>query len=436
MRRGVRVFRPPAWAIDPAIVTIWAIGLLVRLVLLPTTFHSDLYQVYSRAAWAVAHGAWFAWSSQLIAQLLHDLWLLLVWPLLPASRDIWSPTAGIAGIGAQPGDIERFLAYPYVGRALVLLKLPYVASDALVGWLVSRQVEPARRPRALALWWLNPIVIYTSAAFGRHDSVWIALVMLGAHLARRGRRGIGLACTVLAAAARFFPALLLPFYLVAYRRSWRSVAFVTLGIALAWGAVDALVLARTGTSPTLTLLGDYPHVRYLVALALPVGEEGQLPVFPLAWALFFLWWVMRFEGGEGAYTIGAAVSLAFVVALTPFHPQYVLWALPFVVPTLAQRPFGTLLAASQVLLFVVWLSRWGASVTTELLLPLGRDIVQQLPDPQLVASALIPAAVWQPVVRALFAAVTLATAWLTVEAERRRRSESVAATVELSRSER
>ncbi len=108
---------------------------------------------------------------------------------------------------------------------------------------------------------------------------------------------------------------------------------------------------------------------------------------------------MRFEGGEGAYTIGAAVSLAFVVALTPFHPQYVLWALPFVVPTLAQRPFGTLLAASQVLLFVVWLSRWGASVTTELLLPLGRDIVQQLPDPQLVASALIPAAVWQPVRR-------------------------------------
>jgi hypothetical protein len=412
--------RRPSWLVavsDPMIVTLWCAGLVLRLLFIPLTFHSDLYQVYSRAAAAVATGDWFAWNAQLLAHLFHVLWFAVVRPLLPGNEGIWSPTAGIAGIGAQPADIARFLDYRYLARALVLLKLPYLAGDALTGWLLLRSVPGVPRRWLLALWWLNPIVIYTSALFGRHDTLWIALLVAGYSVAIRERRWTGFVLSALAAAARFFPAFVLPFYLVSFRQSWREVALALGALTALWSSLDLFFVFQYGTSPTLTLLGDYPHVRYLIALGIPVSDEVPLAVFPLAYVLFLCFWLSRAPVGAGAYRAAAAALLCAVVALTPVHPQYVVWALPFALPTLARNGIGRTMALVQAASFAAWLLRWGASVTTGLFAPLGLPLVESLPDPQLVAAALIPAAVWQPVVRATFTAVTLWIGWLVVEEE-------------------
>ncbi len=429
------VLRVPALP-DPILASIWSLGLVVRLVLLPITLHSDLYQIYSRSHLAVTTGVWFAWSSQLIAQLFHDVWLLLVTPLLPGSDAIWSATAGVAGVGAQPHDLARFLAYPYLARALVLLKLPYVVADAVVGWLVSRDMPVKQRRWALALWWLNPIVIYTSAVFGRHDSVWVAILLTGALIARQGSRWAGFVCSAVAAGARFFPVFLLPLYLVAFRRSWRSVVLGGVVVVSMWIFIDLLIVVRSGTSPTLTLLGDYPHVRYLVALSLPVGEDIPLPIFPLAYTLFLCWWLTAAPQGWTAYQAAAGATLCGVVALTPFHPQYVIWALPFAVPVLARQRSGRVLALLQAGLFLLWLTRWGAAATTGLFLPLGETFVSTLPDPQLVATALVPAVVWQPALRAVFAAVTLWIGWLVLREHMSMTSKMTNEVIELARRER
>ncbi|MCX2727428.1 hypothetical protein OO015_07960 [Thermomicrobium sp. 4228-Ro] len=409
---------PSKWrtaTFDPVMVGIWSVGLAIRLIFLPVTFHSDLYQVYSRAALAVTSGDWFAWNSQLVAQLVHTAWFAFVRLLLPASGDLWSPTAGVAGLGAQPADIERFLAYRYLARALVLLKLPYLLGDALTGWLLLRLAPGGPRRWLLALWWLNPIVIYTSALFGRHETIWIALLVAGCLAASRQRRWLGFLLSALAAVARFFPAFVLPFYIVSLRRSWRQVLLVLGATTTVWSLIDLFFVVRSGRSPTLTLLGDYPHVRYLVALAVPVGDDTPLALFPLLYVLALCYWIARAPLGVDAYRAIAGALLCTVVALIPVHPQYVVWAIPFAVPVLARNGSGRVIAGLQAGLFVLWLLRWGASVTTELFLPLGQSFVATLPDPQLVAAALIPPAVWQPVVRAAFTGVTLWIGWLVLE---------------------
>jgi len=420
MRSGIwNHLRRHRGQLDPGLVTIWVLGLVVRFALAPLSFHSDLYQVYSRAHLAISTGAWWSWSSQLVAQLLHDAWLALTLPLLPGNASIWSPTAAVAGIGAQPEDIARFLAYPLLGRALVLMKLPYLLADAIAGWLIGRQVVPARRRWAVALWWLNPIVIYTSAVFGRHDSIWVVAVLIAIEFARRGARWTGLAVTSLAAAARFFPVFVVPLYLVAFRRSWRTVFLGAAGVGGLWMVVDLVLLQRTGQSPTLTLLGEYPHVRYLIALALPAGDDVAVPVLPLVYTIFVCWWASRGPRGVDAYRAGSAATLCATVALTPFHPQYVIWSLPLAVPFLVRDRTGPVLAAAQAALFLAWLPRWGAAATTGLLLPLGRDVIETLPDPQLLLAALLPGSVWQPFVRGAFAGVTLWIGWRALVAARR-----------------
>ncbi len=400
--------------VDLVLFGIWIAGALLRAVLLPITMHSDLYQIYSRSYEAISQGSWLVWSAQLFAQGFHNLWLLVVLPFLPDSSEIWSPTASLAGIGAQPGDLERFLAYPYVARALILLKLPYVVGDALVGWMLLRAAPPSAGRWVLALWWLNPITLYASTVFGRHDSLWIAAVVGGTLLAERGRRWLGGAATAAAAAARIFPALLLPFFLVAFRRRWGEVWLTVCIVGAIWLSLDVMVIVRTGVSPTLSLLSEYQHVRYLTVLTLTSEGRPALPVFPLLYLLFLLWWIERGPAGaRGAafYWGASAVVLAMVVALAPIHPHYVVWALPFALVAAAQRPVGRVLAVVHAGLFCLWVVQGGAAVTKDLFLPLGRDFVEALPDPRLVLAALVPTRVWVPAVQAAFSALTLWLGW-------------------------
>jgi len=397
------------WLVSPAAV--WALGLAVRLLLMPISFHSDLYQIYSRSAMMLEQGGWFSWSGQVMVQLLHTLWLAAIRWLLPGSDGIWSPYSGVAGIGAQPQDLSRFLAYPDLPRALFLLKLPYLAADATIALLLQQLAAPRWRTRVLALWWLNPITIYTSAVFGRHDAIAIALVVLGLVLAQRGRPLLGLIPVVLGGLVRFFPLFILPYYILAFRRSWREVLGLLILAGCVWLGLDTLVLMRTGASPTLTLLNDYPHVRYLLAIAVVDANGDPLPIFPVVYLALLLSWIRRDGRGIRAAVGGSAATLLLLIALTPFNPQYVIWTVPLLSLIIATDLRRLLAHAAQVGLFLLWLARWGSSATWSLFAPLGPALVQQLPDPQLLAAALLPTTVWQPTVRALFVGASLWLAW-------------------------
>jgi Gpi18-like mannosyltransferase len=52
----------------------------------------------------------------------------------------------------------------------------------------------------LALWLLNPLVIFGSAIFARHDSLSVFLVVLSVFMATQGHRYLGLGLLALSAA--------------------------------------------------------------------------------------------------------------------------------------------------------------------------------------------------------------------------------------------
>ncbi|MDI3340887.1 MAG: glycosyltransferase 87 family protein [Sphaerobacter sp.] len=397
------------------LAAIWAAGILLRLILAPFTTHLDLYHVYSRAAEAAYHGHWFVWTSQLAIQMLHNAWLFLIKPLLPGAAGIWSPSAAVLGLGAQPLEFrELFLHYPHLPRALLLLKLPYLVADLGTGYLLTRLVAPARRARVLALWLLNPIVLYTSAVFGRHDSIAVLLVVGSLLAASRGRRYLGMALLGLGAVTRFFPFFLAPFFLLAYRRSRRDLAVMAGGLAAVWLLVEVTALAVTGTSPTLTLLSQYQHVEYLTDLALSLRFGDQLFLFPLAYALFLLWYYERALQGTEAYIVAGAGMFLGMFALTFFHPPYAVWLVPFLALTIDRD--GRLIAfhLGQAVLLGLFALHWGTQMTTDLFLPLDPQGIARLPDPKTILAAQVPAPLFLGVVRSLFTALSLWMAYRIV----------------------
>ncbi len=406
-KRPVLPFRGVQSVSDSGLWLIFVVGILIRLALMPFTFHSDLYSVYSRSYDAVSTGHWFTFSSQILVQLVHNVWFAMVQPLLPNSSGIWSPTAGVIGVGVQPGDLTRFLAYPHLARALFLLKLPYFFADLGTGYVLTRFVEPRWRRRVLALWLLNPIVIFVSAVFGRHDSLSIFVVMLSALLAIRGRRYLGMVLLGIGAAARFFPAFLAPFYALAFRRSRRELALLIGGLVGFWLLIEIVVIAATGNSPTLTLLNRYPHIEYLFAMNIDPGTGDSIFFFPLGYTLVLLWFIERGSGRSDAYVPIAATILLVMFALTHFNPQYAIWIVPFLVLAIYRDEYSIALHAGQILLLVLLTFQWGSAVTWGLFQPMVGNGVNTIPDPMTIVGALMPVNIYNGVVRTLFSTVSL-----------------------------
>jgi hypothetical protein len=409
--KRIRTWRPSE-PIDRWLIAIWVLAILIRLALAPLAAHMDLYSIYSRAAEAAYDGNWLGWGSQIVVQTFHNVWLWLMKPLLPGASEIWSGTAGVFGVGVQAHEFERFLGYDYLSRLLFLLKLPYIVADLVAGYFLLRLVSPDRRVLVSALWLLNPLVIYTTVLFARHDSIAIALMLAGVLLATAGRRYLGLGMLLLSAVMRFFPVLIAPFFLIAYRRTRTELLYLVGLLAGGWLILDGVMWALTAQSPTLTLINRYPHVGYLFELSVPLyrfpfGQTLELFIFPLVYLLVLLWYYERDPAGTRDLIPAAAAVYCLVFALTFFHPQYAIWLVPFMVLAVARFRFLLPLHLIQIVLLFLHILQWGSATTTELFQPLSVEAVSLLPDPRNVIAAQMPLDLFFAIVRTALTAVSI-----------------------------
>ncbi len=415
---SIRTRLSEIWAspVNRWLILIWIAAILIRVGLAPFAAHMDLYSIYSRAAEAAYGGEWLGWGSQIVIQSIHNVWLWVLTPVLPGADQIWSQTAGVFGVGVQEHEFERFLGYEYLSRLLFLLKVPYIAADLIAGLLLMRLVSPERRVMVAALWLLNPLVIYTTVLFARHDSMAIAIMLGGVVLATAGKRYLGLGLLLFSAVMRFFPVLIAPFFLIAYRRSRRELIYLASILAGGWLLLDGIVWALTVESPTLTLLNRYPHVSYLFEMSIPLyrfpfGQTLELFMFPLVYLLVLFWYYERNPQGTRDLIPAATAAYSLVFALTFFHPQYAIWLVPFMALAVARYPTLLPLHIVQVVLLLLHTLQWGSATTTELFLPLSVEAVSMLPDPRNVIAAQMPLDLFFAIVRTALAAVSIWIAW-------------------------
>lgn len=394
-------------------------GVAIRLAVMPFTLHFDAYQIYSRAHEAAYHNEWFGFTSQFIIQSFHNLWLLLIRPLLPDSHGIWSETASTLGVGASREDYERFLAYDHLYRAIFLMKLPYVIADLACAWTLTRLVPAGKRLAVATFWLLNPLVIFSSAIYGRHDSMAILLVLLSVVAARKATdtgRLVGLGLLGIATLTRFFPVIIVPLFLMAFRRTARQLAlFLGLLIGLV-ALVELAGLATSGKSTILTILNSYEHFQYWFDAGLYLRFDDWIFVFPVTYVVALLWISERGVTPE-EYVPFSAAAFLLLFSLTFFHPHYAIWIVPFLaltVPLAADAKRLTIYHAIQVVCILIYSAQWGSWTTWNLLEPLLGSRVTSLPDPVEAIDSQIEPRLFFGLFRSILSAVSLWMAWKIV----------------------
>jgi uncharacterized membrane protein len=221
----------------------------------------------------------------------------------------------------------------------ILGKLPIVAADLLATLLLARIVRAcggSERRQALAagLFFLNPLVLYDGAFYGRFDSVCIALLLLAVAAWRPGSpasRRFG-AAYALAIAAKTFPIVILPWLL---RRGRRTVQRVAVSAALVLGSLCTPYLITAPLSFLRDQLYDYGKLSgalsWQVVLHTLLSGAAQLVLSQWLLLLFVLVTVALGVVLDDLVTMAAAATLLFIVLSKVVIEQYLTWPLAFLI---------------------------------------------------------------------------------------------------------
>lgn len=122
-----------------------------------------------------------------------------------------------------------------------LFKIPFALCELLAAGALIWLLNSLALPSAWALVYLwSPLMIVEFWAQGHNDTLAVLLLVLALAAAHRHRWTAGFACLSLAALAKFWPAILFPFFLLrhengAWRLRWKqALVAVPIALAVSW----------------------------------------------------------------------------------------------------------------------------------------------------------------------------------------------------------
>ncbi len=245
------------------------------------------------------------------------------------------------------------------------MKLPNVLIDIMSGFLVGLIVWRLAGRRELAdaalfLWMVNPYVTLIVEMFASVDVVMLFFLLIGIYYFIGKRYMLGGLFVGFAIGVRLFPIVMLPLFIIfllgkgVFRLSFHRLGFLLPGrlancsmkIPLSWSfALISLSSFFLVTFPRLfplhahrglvyTLVPDIGGLQdyefFLGPTLSHFGQEVGVTVVLCTIYLFVVYRVWRRddEGGLPAALLG---FLMVVFAFSYFHPQFLLWCMPFLV---------------------------------------------------------------------------------------------------------
>jgi hypothetical protein len=298
-------------------------------------------------------------------------------PADPVARFVgpkWASTPAVYGpffTTIAAGFARAFRSLPALIAAFRVLALLASLGTLAAIALLARRLAPERAAFAIAIFGLNPVVLFQSVASG-HNDLLVALSVAGAlALVVTGREGLAVAALALGTLVKVtaaFPLLLLLVWIVARRPAGRRAraAVIHVGIAAAIGLAFAVPYLQT-QDPTLGMAELAGHEGWLAPSRLfrrildAVSGDALGWVSRLAFAILLILATVVIarqlaRRRPGPAELGAAwgwALLSLMVLGPVLLPWYVTWALPLAV-LLPRVPRVVLLVTTTALAVSQW----------------------------------------------------------------------------------
>ncbi|MBI4058855.1 hypothetical protein HY404_01290 [Candidatus Microgenomates bacterium] len=326
--------------------TILVIGVVLRLVLMPITFHPDLlghsftayFFAYEGRSNIYEHLANLPSDHPLVKNFgIGDIFIYppLTYFTLGIFRWLVVPITDSNFIPMLWQGVDKMYDFNGLYWHLFIFKFPYLFFDIALAFLLAGLFTQERNKKiAFTLWMFNPITLYTSFMIGQLDILPTFFVVLALYLIKKGKGNLSLLALGIGAAYKTFPLLLV-----------LPVAF-SLGTTLA----DKLKKIAIGVLPfvlfALPFIGS-PAFREMVLFApksqkmlfmnWPVsGAEGILPFILILFVIYFYSYYQQNKELIPAYFLAI---LLLIFSVTHYHPQWFIWVTPLLIYIMVKSKF-------------------------------------------------------------------------------------------------
>jgi len=370
------------------IVILLALGLLVRVVLMPIAFHPDLFWITYHAQRLALHGEVTKdLSIQPIPHLLYAATIRLFRPVLSPPEVIWPDEWRLMGEEEYQGAFDlrvQIASAPRIHLTLFILKLPHLAFDLASAFLLLALLRKRSRGTiiAFAFWMFNPIGLYISYLYGRYDAVAAFFVLLSLYFYDRFRPLSSLTGLTLALLSRIIDAALAPFFLIGAFRQLKKQKRLLLGV-LIFGGV-ALLTLLSGALPRVIAVLDRAHGQFLLAAKVWIILQDELVFFVIAYAVLLF---SSLEKDLSSYAVMHKYScMVFLTmfSLAFFNPQYFFALLPLLALEIAEQPGLLWFHLVQIAGYAIYLLNWSSQATWWIFLPLNPAFFSGLPAPEMI----------------------------------------------------
>ncbi|MBE3089131.1 MAG: hypothetical protein IMZ41_02505, partial [Actinobacteria bacterium] len=335
------------------------IGLLVRFIFLPFFFHRDLLSTYQRAAETISTGNFGLDNLQMLTNVIHSIYLFIIKLIFPAINQLSSvlleKDSWIAWIS--------FNSSYNVFTVLTLFKILYLIFDIACMFIILRfsfDGEPEDKLRVFKFWIFNPIVIFVLYIFARHDIIGVFVTLVALLLAKKDRKYWAIIVLAFGIALRFFPIMILPLFIFYLARTKKDYIILSLVGVSGLVAVELFCHFYFGKSVIIPLLNTQ-HFDFILStkLDLVIGSHDSIFIFVAVYIIIILSFLhIKKKSFDILLNYGAIIYLAYV-SLCYFHPQYMLWIVPFLVIIFARRRHLLYYHWIQFALLLVILIYWG-----------------------------------------------------------------------------
>ena len=381
------------------------IGLFIRLIFLPFLFQRDLLSTYQRAAETVFAGNFGSDFQQMLTNVIHSIYLFIIKSIFPAINEL------------SPILLEKdtwiswisFNSSYNVFTTLALFKILYLIFDVVCMFLILRlsfDGEPENKLQVFKFWMFNPFVIFILYVFARHDIMGILATLVALLLAKKNRKYWAIIVLALGIALRFFPIMILPLFIIYLARTKKDYIILSVIGISGLAAVELFSYFYFGRSVIFSLL-NAQHFDYILSSKLELVIHDRIFIFVTVYIVAILSFLhIRKKSFDILLNYGAIIYLAYV-SLCYFHPQYVLWTVPFLIIIFIRRKSLLYYHWIQFALLLVILIYWGDLVTKFVFAPIDYKFFIYLTGPIPIINRFYDPVKFVNIFRSIFTGVSL-----------------------------
>jgi hypothetical protein len=227
---------------------------------------------------------------------------------------------------------------------------------------------------------INPIVIFVTYIFARFDVIPLFITLLALYFAMKDRKYISIFFLVISIVMRFFPAFILPFLILYLAKNKKDYIIFSIFGILGILALEISSRIISGSSALFELLNSQ-HFNFIIALQWGM-EALHVRLFPLI-IFLTLSIISFFEISNKSFSnLLKYCLIAFLLwfSFGYFHPQWLIWAIPFLIFQFVEKDRIFYYHILQILLIPFILLYWGKLVTSFLLSPIDSKYFTIFPD--------------------------------------------------------